>query len=202
MKSFKLVLVLCLLVMGLMVAPAQAEKTGMYVGVKFLDSIQTIKGEDESRGANTVGGALFAGYDFNTKYEIPIRAELEYALRSNLVVRAYAEDTLFNAQTLLANFYYDFHNSSDFTPYVGAGLGLAFTSLEMDTPEWSNLDANSTNFAWQVGAGVSYAFNETISADLGYRYMSFGSSTIEDEENLNSVFSSAHEFSLGIRFSF
>ncbi len=202
MKSFKLVLVLCVLMMGLMVAPAKAEKTGMYLGVKFIDSIQTMKGEDESRGANTVGGALFAGYDFNTKYELPIRAELEYALRSDLITRGFAEEVFFNAQTLLANFYFDFHNSSDFTPYVGAGLGLAFTRMEADTPEWSNLDANSTNFAWQVGAGVSYAFNETISADLGYRFVSFGSSHLEDEDMSTSVFSSAHEFSLGVRFSF
>jgi len=41
-----------------------------------------------------------------------------------------ADGTSTADQTALVNFYYDFHNSSRFTPYVGAGIGIDFKSLK------------------------------------------------------------------------
>lgn len=135
------------LALGLILAfalPASAEVKGIYGGLKFIDSIQ---GTGElSRGnyaaglgsytQNAVGGGIFAGYDFYSQFQVPLRAETEYALRTNMdttyesAIQAdgsYAETkATWNVQTLFANLYYDFHYSTAFTPYIGAGLGLGF----------------------------------------------------------------------------
>ncbi len=210
MYKFKLVPALFLLVLGLMVTPAQAQKNGFYLGLKFIDSIQTVWIEDFSETQNTVGGAAFVGFDFYPKFDAPVRVEIEYALRSDLkhtdeIVDVGDLEYKYNAQTLLANFYYDFHNSTNFTPYLGAGLGMAFTTETVDARDgaFSNSEKRySTNFAWHVGAGVAYAFNEFISADLGYRYLSLGNSSSDIEDVSVPTFGSAHELSLGVRFNF
>ncbi len=209
MKKLNLVAILCLLIVGLMVAPAKAEKSGMYLGVKLVDSIQSVWLEDSSESANTIGGALFVGYDFYPKFDLPLRAELEYTLRSDFHSEFSAgnvsADYKFNAQTLLANVYYDFHNSSAFTPYVGAGLGFGFLkeSIDVNIGTLGADDSRSaTTFAWQLGVGVAYAFNDNLSADLGYRYISYGTSNGDIANSDVSSYASGHEFALGLRFSF
>ncbi len=216
MKKCKLSLLALVLMTVFMVTPAVAKPdlSGFYVGVKFIDSIQGHWGDTNNRNiggwGNTVGGALFAGYDFYYKFDVPIRTELEYALRSDWtsgeswsVPGGWIDtDVKVNVQTLLLNVYYDFRNSTKFTPYIGAGIGLAFTQGYADSDghgslSWYNYNdsAHRTDFAWQVGAGVAYAFTDNVSADLGYRYLGLGS-------NVLGGYSGAHEFSLGIRITF
>ncbi len=211
-----------LVLMMFMVTPAFAktDKAGVYVGIKFIDSIQGhwagVDGYDDAGGwQNTVGGGIFVGYDFYHKFDVPVRAELEYALRSDWTgddnyyvgTDRVNLDTKVNVQTLLFNVYYDFRNSSDFTPYVGAGIGMAFARGFASADRYTAAGAYvahasgegySTNFAWQVGAGVAYAITDTVSADLGYRYLGLGHSG----DDIIGGFSGAHEFSLGIRFTF
>lgn len=61
-------------------------------------------------------------------------------------------------------------------------------------------------FAWNAGAGCSYAFNENFSADLAYRFV--GLSYSETEKNLLGskekigMAPYANEFSLGLRYTF
>ena len=60
-----------------------------------------------------------------------------------------------------------------------------------------------TTFAWNVGAGVSYAFTENVSADLGYRLISAGYR--EMKAGGQKMYGSApyiNEFYLGVRFTF
>ena len=124
---------------------ALAEGTGFYLAPKFLMTVQNL-GTVEHSGLGgfgidsysqfTLGGALAAGYDLWPQHMIPLRFELEGALRGNnerTWTGHFGEcKETFNATTLLANVYYDFHNSSAFTPYVGAGLGFAFNYLGAD----------------------------------------------------------------------
>lgn len=75
-------------------APAAAENTGVYGGLKFIDSIQStgpfsLSGDVKGLGVgqhsqNTVGGGIFVGYDFYPHFQVPMRTELEYAIRSNM----------------------------------------------------------------------------------------------------------------------
>jgi opacity protein-like surface antigen len=66
--------------------------------------------------------------------------------------------------------------------------------------------SNSWNFAYNVGAGVSYAVSEQLALDLGYRYYDLGSaspgaSAVDGITPGGSVDVTAHELSLALRFS-
>jgi outer membrane protein OmpA-like peptidoglycan-associated protein len=65
--------------------------------------------------------------------------------------------------TALANLAYDFLPTSVITPYVGAGLGVAFID--------SNTSLGSTQFAWDAFVGVRYQISNTMSVGLEGRYV-------------------------------
>lgn len=124
----------------------------------------------------------------------------------------------------LFNMYYDFDlGDSNWTPYIGAGVGLGVyrqkASVEIDVddaamaallngPMGSMIGpmlagvplgemevANDTlyEFEWQVGIGTAYNFSEDWAMDIGYR---FNSSNVADE------FVYAHEIKVGVRYTF
>ncbi len=82
---------------------------------------------------------------------------------------------------ILFNGYYDFHNSSAFTPYVMAGLGVNKGKLDLKfagkaTKESKGVDDNftiksdnKTSFAYQVGFGTFYELSKDVLLDVGYR---------------------------------
>ncbi|MBQ1330790.1 MAG: porin family protein [Desulfovibrio sp.] len=203
---------------------ASAEGTGMYLAPKFLMTMQNL-GTVEHSGLGgfgidnysqfTLGGALAAGYDFWPQHMIPLRIELEGALRGNSErswtgARGECKET-FNSTTLLANVYYDFHNSSAFTPYVGAGLGFAFNYLGVDVHDRNgnsiaSQDERQTNLAWNVGLGAAYQINDNMAIDAGYRYVDFGYTEVEGSSPFGSgsvgIRPYAHELSLGLRWGF
>ena len=81
----------------------------------------------------------------------------------------------------LANAYIDMGNWCGFTPYVGAGVGLATLSVNglKDVNNATNgvyyaADHTNTNFAWAVYAGTSYDVTPQVTLDLTYRYAQLG----------------------------
>lgn len=218
------------------------DQMGIYVAPKFVYGIgifqeKAVDNEDGTLGSknaaeSSFGGALAIGYDFSRRYDVPARLELEYAATSRMdktINHSWADDDgsgwvnfkmKIDVQSLFLNAYYDFKNSTAFTPYVGAGMGVAFVGAKMDIPghdedgDWAYNTGKKTraNFAWNVGLGCAYALNETISIDLGYRYADFGKAktktlTDTDEEGVFSLYGKAqkvaiHQFMLGARFTF
>ena len=101
----------------------------------------------------------------------------------------------FSAHQFFVNAYYDFLNNSRWTPYVGAGLGWARTSLDYearllrktiaqgypaDKPPaaagtLSLLDAGFTDtlFGFQFLGGLDYALTEKVSIGMKARWASF-----------------------------
>lgn len=101
----------------------------------------------------------------------------------------------------MLNFYYDFRNTSRFTPYVGAGIGVSYRQLTRTSSEYAecetlsnNLDptrdcadnvalpntstiteGTSTKKSWDIAgalmAGVAVQVSDSILWDTGYRYM-------------------------------
>ena len=71
-----------LILMVALAGPAAAETSGVYAGLKFLDSIQSTgkfsKGGDfnslgmNEYSQNTVGGGIFVGYDFYPQNQVPV----------------------------------------------------------------------------------------------------------------------------------
>ena len=211
------ILALALLMALVLPGMAKAEGTGMYLAPKFLMTIQetgTIErsgmGGVDEYSQFTLGGALAAGYDFWPQYLVPLRVELEYALRGNSEKSWGSNwgsvDCTWNSSTLFANLYYDFRNSTAFTPYVGAGLGMAFNyaNYTFSSPGYhGNFDEHSTNFAWNVGAGVAYDITDSLAVDLGYRYVNLGYYEVDlpDGAKLKNQ-PCNHEFMLGLRYTF
>lgn len=203
-----------------------ADKGGVYVGIKggyeYMDhnkaSVTSTNGQNatsESRSDKsgyTVGGAI--GYNF-AGMGLPVRAEAEYLYHDQFKYSAVngtaagstgAFTSKIDVHTAFANFYYDIKTSTAFTPYVGAGLGVAWINQKVDTSFTGGTSGNydTTNFAWNVGAGVGYSLTDNIIIDLGYRYTNFGDAKKYDTgtvsfqtKDLNS-----HEALLGLRYQF
>jgi opacity protein-like surface antigen len=105
----------------------------------------------------------------------------------------------------MANGFFDFHNPSIMTPYIGGGVG--FASLHLSDTTSGNVivygAADDTVFAWQAGAGVEIALNRQVSLDLGYRY--FGTERADFESDLaidTSMKFESHNATVGVRFRF
>ena len=205
--------------------PAQAEDRNVYISPKIMwthlqhDSIGLF-GSSRELTDNIIGGALAAGYDFHGGYSYPIRLELEVGMHDKV---KYSEKPTgqtnakigyeIDVATLFANIYFDYHNKTDLTPYIGGGLGMArlkaTTKLSGFSPYLAPMlkddgfgkSETTWNFAWNVGVGVAYTMTESISLDLGYRYADFGSMTIV--KGINDKYDiTGHEVLLGARFSF
>ncbi len=237
---FKRIILTCVLSLALSI-PAFAADNGFYMGLKFIDSIQSSGDISTGGGANlfdvdnytqnTVGGGVFVGYDFYPMHQVPVRAEIEYAIRTNSeteydlkggvrsALAAAGADVSANLkvqtnlQTLFMNAYWDFHNDTAFTPYIGGGLGLGFIQSEYEiSASGAGMSGsgseNFTNtvFAWNAGAGVAYAITDNLSADLAYRFVGLGyhenEKTIEGVKAKVGMAPYANEFSLGIRYTF
>lgn len=123
--------------------------------------------------------------------------------------------TSLRSYTAMFNVYKDLGNYSGFTPYVGAGVGLAYNKLSevyfTDNPYLTNrIEGNSDlSFAWSLMAGVGYQVSERAILDFGYRFMDMGS--IESGRVDSGGFANppvriddlyAHEFKVGLRYHF
>lgn len=78
----------------------------------------------------------------------------------------------FNSFAVMANGWYDFRNSSSFTPYIGGGIGAAYMELT-DLSFGSNQlpDDSDTVWAGQIGTGIAYAITSEFEVSLDYRFM-------------------------------
>lgn len=181
-----------------------------------------------SKDAQAWGGALALGYDFQPKLSVPVRVELEYAQREQSKATFHVKDTsalgiLFGERydttrkmtvsTLFANAFFDIPTGTSFTPYVGGGVGAASIRVKDDMTDtfFGYVHSNSaerTNFAWNLGAGVAYSFDNNWKADLGYRYCDFGPvKGSQDVRGAGYAYQSkskvtAHEVLLGLRYGF
>ena len=219
--------ILCFVLTACFALPAlaAAEVHGVYVAPKFLVGIQdsgqfsrsNIPREAFKQYNQAVfGGALAVGYNFAPKFGAPVRTELEYALRSNSSNKrdgwngvGWETKHTTNISTLFCNAYFDIDTKTPLTPYIGGGLGMAFTYTGVKG-EWDDdrisRDRHDTTFAWNAGAGVAYAFTENVSADLGYRFIGTGyretKITYEGERSKIGSTPYINEFYLGARFTF
>lgn len=193
---------------------------------------------------STFGMAFAIGYDFSKKYDFSVRTELEYAIfdsfgRSqeqwddpNDPSVAYGglnhvTKPKISIQSLMINAYYDFKNSTNFTPWINLGAGLAFVGMKSkfdvfpegenslgydpDIPRYTNVSKKTkTNFAWSIGAGCAYEITTSLSLDFGYRFAQYG----KGETKYNSIGDPTdfvrsktetikmHQFIGGIRYTF
>ena len=171
-----------------------------------LGGSQKIKLNDGTWGAHVALGAKHGAFRLETEYNTGKTAHKKFmAGRGNDVFKVNLR-----TESILVNAYWDINLCSRFTPYVSAGAGLAKLNFRMKSED-RTMKSNPSNFAWQVGAGVSYAATDSIDVDLGYRYVDTGAAYIMkmyetgpqggmmQKEKVNTA---RHEIYAGIRYNF
>lgn len=203
---------------ALELTPYAAVRGGYDRTVVNTDKLTIVEGDEtytETMG-NPMGNGFMlgaaAGVSINAHKYFDVRGEVEYTYNNGSAERKYVEDDEnakdkfdFDSHTVMLNAYADIKTGTAFTPYVGAGVGYSWNNLTLkDDGENTKFDDGA--FAWQVGAGVSYAATDALSIDLGYRFMDVVgleySKTI-DEMNIklkNDTYS--HQVYLGARYAF
>jgi len=150
--------------------------------------------------------------------DIPVRTELEYMYHTPIEYEYTnsSNSTSFKneitIQTVFVNAAWDWHNNTDFIPYITAGAGVAiidedYSSTGMDLSSSSD---TTTNFAYNVGAGVAWKMTDSWLLDLSYRYEDYGDtsdSVTGSSQNLSETFDKvkdlrSHNAILGIRYQF
>lgn len=140
------------------------------IGWSFLEW----SGDDDS--ALTVGGGI--GYQINEQ----IRTDLRVDWAGSYDVAPGAE---MDVSTVLGNLYFDIPTETMITPYLGAGLGYGWGSVD------GGSDKDGLAFALMAGASVS--LTDSIDLDVGYRYREIMSSGSDPTE---------HQVTTGFRFKF
>lgn len=210
-KLFCLSLATCALTASSALAAPQPERfprwyLGLTGGLQFLQDSDLSNGTLEYNSGYEALGSI--GYMPNwsspilnntrLEFEIGYRsAELDKATISGVSVNAGREAIVWS---YMANAYYDFRNSSRWTPYVGVGGGGAQVFLSKSSG-LGNTEDKDTSFAYQLMAGVSYAPTSIPLTEwsIGYRYFGvdgadFGNIQLDD---LNS-----HNVEVGAKFRF
>jgi len=158
------------------------------------------------------------GYNWR-KHGVSLRTEFEYLNRSNF---GYTSTPVFTnsgtpigltskigSQTLFANVFYDFHNATLFTPFVGGGIGVAInksttTLNRIGSSVFDTFETTDTKFAWNIGAGVAVPITEILFLELSYRYIDLGGAVWGNTSAIELTTTSlqTNEFLLAARLQF
>jgi OOP family OmpA-OmpF porin len=97
--------------------------------------------------------------------------ELESLYRNNMASRYVNNGTTYatgqvNQVSVMTNALYDFMPGARFTPYAGAGIGVAF----VDPYVVSGCSLCSTQFAYQAIGGIGYNASPSVRVSLEARY--------------------------------
>ncbi len=168
---------------------AQAQSVpGIYIGAEgglnwmfnsSFNTVFTVPGLGGGVGTSVPTNATFntgwaaggmVGYDF-----VGPRVELEGLYRQNngnisanvLGLSVINSGVTISQTTVMANAYYDFWADQPFTPYIGAGAGVAFINSNVGQ---INLSSSSTQFAYQYMMGVGYKISPSLRVNLEGRY--------------------------------
>ncbi len=175
---------------------------GAGLNLPLHSNINTTSSNETADWDSGESGRAAIGYKFDNNWE-DWRAELEGTYRENSNGKDKTGDI--KVWSLMGNLMHDFDVHEKWTPYLGAGIGVAWADTDKVFPagagaNWSDV---SNNVAYQGIAGVAYEFAEDVNVTLDYRF--FGSpehnTTRSDAVSIDSEYHS-HDFMLGLRWSF
>jgi opacity protein-like surface antigen len=160
-----------------------------------------------------LGSAFAAGAGIGAKMGwLRIDATADYAFPSQFQGSVPALATFsgnISSVVVLANAYADLGTWHSFTPYVGAGVGVAgvrtagFTNTFVQPPAGIS-GTDQWTFAWALMAGVGYSVAPNVLIDLGYRYLHLGDAS-SGIDQFGAVLTAhglaASEVRLGVRYT-
>ena len=106
---------------------------------------------------------------------------------------------------LMVNAFYDINTNSNWTPYLGGGLGYSRVTFDnLSAGGVTLIDDSADAFSWQFKAGVSYQFNPSISMNVAYRYYATDNLAFKDAAGapVTSGGTRTHNAEVGVRFHF
>ncbi len=188
---------------------------GLTGGVQFLDDSDYKSASSGKITHDSTGGAFTASLGYIPHFGVPIldniRVEGELGYHYSKLTNSRSGNTTTalhgyqSALSYMGNVLYDFHNNSQWTPYLGGGVGGARVKLDDHAVLGNNSDGDTT-MAYQFLVGIGYAptsipFTEWT---LGYRYFvaesaEFGTTGASKLKLDNYV---AHSVEVGGRFRF
>lgn len=138
----------------------------------------------DTSGTNASGddddsGLGFLGFSIGRSIGNNLRLEAEFTGRNSsdfATATGYASSAQTNSAML--NLLYDLPINSQWSAFVGAGLGAAFVDLETSSTSPVVGSSTDANFAWQGIVGAAYALDKANSLNFGYRYVDAGSTEI------------------------
>jgi opacity protein-like surface antigen len=167
------------------------------------------EGEAEYDTGYHFGGAL--GYEAGS-----VRTEIEVIYRDNDIdqISDFSAPGLMDFGDLdasgdiyslsyMANVFYDFKNSTSFTPYIGVGAGAATIKVDGLRIEETSMGSDTdTVLAYQASCGIGYNATKNTTIEVGYRYYAtedpdFGGNYGDMDGEYES-----HDLTFGVRYNF
>lgn len=174
--------------------PLRGPYIGAALGYVMPEDISVASGPDLGRdNGYRFSGAV--GYDF-----LIARVEGEFGWQQTDMLN---KDMIVSSG--MANAYHDFRTGTAFTPFVGAGIGIAFVDFNnLDVPSAGRVDQSETGLAWQAMGGVSYALDSKSEIHLAYRYFNVGDVELRSAASVPLTLDNvpAHSFEIGTRVRF
>jgi len=172
----------------------------------------------------TVGGGVGMYFGRNVRADITVDHRFNADASGNLADHAATLEGVrrfgLSTTVAMANIYYDFDMGSRFTPYVGAGIGLAFHRTKAGTVEpqcgcTGIIEGEtSSHVAGALMAGFALTLRERLVLDGGYRFLYLGETAtgavrftgtapgdpaVSEDPTVESIH--GHEFRLGLRYN-
>jgi opacity protein-like surface antigen len=149
-----------------------------------------------------IGGAIGAQVSENFRAEVEVsHAQLDtkttvddYVLFDSGASYSENDKDELNELFIMANMWFSFPISSVFSPYIGGGVGVANVDAHFGVGEFqvnttqppdtfsASIDADSWNFAYQLGAGILIGLSDHFAIDLGYRFKAIPNVDLDDPE--------------------
>lgn len=102
------------------------------------------------------------------------------------------------------NGFYDFINETNWTPYVGVGIGYANVDIDYAPSGVEIIEDDDDVFTYQIMGGVAYSITENVEATGGIRYRVMDDASV-DSPLLTASFDIEVEtlvYELGVRYNF
>ena len=191
-----------LFVLALVFASSYASAEGTYVkgsygAFLFSDSTVKVQGvgsaELEFDTRLSLSGAVGSDLGNNTRVELELAYSTADLDRVTGPVGATGVAGDVNVWSFLLNCYYDIKSNSLITPFIGGGMGIA--NIEVD----SGSSENDTVFAYQLGAGLGYAVNDSMTFEVGYKYIGTSDTEFQDSGLTFEAEVDSHNFYVGVK---
>lgn len=168
-----------------MLSPAVADADDFYVSLFAGGSVLTSSdnnfnfGGAGDAGFENEGGLIFGGAAGMQFFDV-VRGEVEVSFQQfddlnnvySAIPGSFDNGTSVEALYFLANVWYDFELTPSIQPYVGGGVGGAWTEARSSNIAAAGPEDEDIGFAFQVGAGVRIPVIENVDFDIGYRFKS------------------------------